>query len=296
MPPTTAIVWGVVFPLVISAVAWLMWYACQRRAPESRWGGILAASGVGGAFLFAFFAVDPFVKFPPLLAPDWLFYSAIVIILVASAEGLAGPVRWYWKLAFWVVAAGVAVVPVSGAWRGGLDGEGNARPFVLAWAAVGGWMVLAVGLRVALGRLGCASPNAGVWVLGLTSAVSAVVLGLSGSQFTMPFRTASLGLSLLPLVPLMWFSRKSESPLPLPSPALTVWGMLTAGVLLTGYLWYELTAVNALLLALGAVVAAVIPTGPAWPRVVGGLVPALVALALAAVAFARAQSGDGSGY
>lgn len=308
MPPTSALILGVVLPIFAASIFWLGWFVQARRhqssslnpIPESptepRWASDLAAVAVGSAFLTAFYTVDPFSPFPPILAPNWLFYSAIALTLLAAAEGLLRPSKWYFKLPLWLLAAALIVIPLSNAWRTGFDSTGNPRHWLPTSAAVGGWIALSVLFRSALGRLGCASPIAGVWTLGLTSALTAVLLGLSGSQFAMPFRAASLGLALLPLLPLYFLTRKSPTPLPLPAPALTAWSFLTFGVLLTGYLWYELTPYNALLILAGPTLAALIPTRSAWPRIAGGLLPVLIALTLALIAFARAESADPYGY
>lgn len=306
MPPTSALIWGVLLPILIASALWPLWYWTTRRhtpsldsPSEPLYARPLPALAVCLAFLLAFFTVDPFSPFspfPPILAPNWLFYSAIALTLLAAAEGLLRPTKWYLKLPLWLLAAALTVIPLSNAWRSGFDATGNPRHWLPTSAAVGGWIALAVLFRTALGRLGCSSPVGCVWTLGLTSALTAVILGLSGSQFAMPFRAASLGLALLPLLPLYFLTRKSPTPLPLPAPALTAWSFLTFGVLLTGYLWYELTPTSALLILAGPTLAALIPTRSAWPRIAGGLLPVLIALTLALIAFSRAESADPYGY
>ena len=296
MPAPAMLVWGVAFPVAFALLAWGGWWTMVRHSSETRVAGAIAALPVVCGFLLAFFAADPFAKFPPLLAVDWLFYSALGLGGVAVAEALFRPARHWQRLLLWVVAAGLIVIPVTTAWRNGLDADFNPRSPGMAWMAVAGWCAGVVIVRVAVGRLGCAAPMWGVWLLGLTSAVAAVVLGLSGSQFAMPFRSASLGLALLPLLVVMLAERWRGNTLPLPAPALTGWAMIFGGVILAGYLWYTLTAVNALLLAAGPLVAAALPGKWGWPRLAAGLLPVLAALTLALIAFAKAQSADPYGY
>lgn len=296
MPSAVMLLWGVALPVAFAMMAWAAWWVLERRAPDGRLARAVTALPLVCVFLLAFFAADPFAKFPPLMAVDWVFYSALGVGVVAVAEGLLRPTRYLQRLLFWIVAAGLVVIPVTTAWRNGLDADFNPRSPFWAWLAVSAWVAGVLVLRAAVGRLGCATPLWGVWLLGLTAAVAAVVLGLSGSQFAMPFRSASLGLSLLPLLGLMLMDRWRGTALPLPAPALTGWAMLFGGVVLAGYLWYTLTPVNALLLVAGPVLAAVLPGKWGWPRLVVGLIPVLVALTLAVIAFAQAQSVDPYGY
>lgn len=296
MPTPVMLVWGVALPVAFALMAWAGWWVLERRATDGRPARAVTALPLVCGFLLAFFAADPFATFPPLMAVDWLFYSALGVGVVAVAEGLLRPTRHWQRLLVWIVAAGLVVIPLTTAWRNGLDADFNPRSPLWAWVAVSGWVVVIVILRAAVGRLGCAAPLWGVWLLGLTAAVAAVVLGLSGSQFAMPFRSASLGLSLLPLLGLMLLGRWRGTTLPLPAPALTGWAMLFGGVVLAGYLWYTLTAVNALLLVAGPLFAAVLPGKWGWQRLVVGLIPVLVALTFAVTAFVQAQSVDPYGY
>lgn len=307
MPPIETLVWGAVLPLVWATLAWVVWAWLTRpregglpAVVEGRGFNVLAAVAVTGAYALAFFASGPVAKFPPVSAVDWLFFSALAVGVIGALEAVARPTRIALKLAFWLPAAAVVVVPLSWAWRGATDFDADTGTLIPrhepaeAWAAVGGWALAVVLVRAGAGKLGCASPRAAVWTLGLTSAVSAVVLGLSGSQFAMPFRVTAVGLALLPLLAIVLAWRRDAE---LPAAATTPWATLHAGTVLGSYLWYALTPYNAVLLASGPLLAAVVPTKRPWVRVVVGVLPVVVALALAAVAFVRRESlSEDAGY
>lgn len=302
MPPIVAILWGVVLPFVTAAIGWGVWALLRTKSslPLQRSSGGLAALVVGGAFAWAFYAVDPMGNFPPAQAVEWPFYSGMGVLLVALLEGLLRPQKNWQRLLFWVPTALMAVIPVSWAWRTSVDvfnpDAGPRFSPLQAWSAVAGWAAAILILRAAAGHFGCRSPKGAIWTLGLLSVITSVILGFSGSQFPQPFRTGSLGLSLLPLLGLLyWQSRKGVAD-ELPAPAITLWVTLTAAVILASYLWYALTGLNASLLLAGLVLQVVVPGKRPVIRTGVALIPALVALTLAAITYAKAESADSYGY
>ncbi|MFN4243983.1 MAG: hypothetical protein ACK4PI_12205 [Tepidisphaerales bacterium] len=301
MPTPAMLIWGVALPLAASAVLWAVWAAVSGGGSASAGrrgllGRLTAALPVPAAFALAFYAADPVAAFPPLMAVDWLFYAAVALTVVVLLEATLPAGRLAWRVPMWLAGAAVMVVPLTGPWRTGLDADFNPRSPVYAWMMVSAWTVACVVVRGLVGRLAGATPVSALWVLGLSSAVGAVVMGLSGSQFAMPFRTAALGLALLPLLPLVWWWGRKGATVPLPAATVSAWALLYTAVVLAGHLWYALTALNAVLLVAGPGLAGLVPARWPWLRLVVGVLPPLAALGLAGYAFAAAQSVDPYGY
>lgn len=296
MPTPMMGLWGIVFPLLAAGTLWTLWWVFSRRHTDGRAALVTAALPVPTAFLLAFYAADPLAPFPPRLAVDWLFYSCVGLLAVVLAEAALRPWSGLASRLTWPVAVAVMVIPVTAAWRGGLDADFNPRSPVWAWTAVLLWMLAFVALRGLAGRLAASTPMTAVWLLGLTSAVGAVVLGLSGSQFAMPFRSASLGLALLPLLGVLLLQSRSGFRPGLPAPTVSGWTFLASAVVLAGHLWYALTAINGVLLLGGVAVAGLLPGRWPWLRLAVGLLPPLAALAWAGLTFARAQQVDPYAY
>jgi hypothetical protein len=125
-------------------------------------------------------------------------------------------------------------------------------------------------------------------------------MGMSGSQFTMPFRLASVGLALLPLLAVMVWTKGRDAELP--PGANTAWTLLWAPTLLAGWMYYDkLGLTTVVLLASAPVVAALLPAPARWGvkatvlRVGSAVLPLVAAAGLKAAAFAREMS-DSGGY
>lgn len=294
-----AVVFGIVLPAVWSVLCWAGWAVLIRSTPRPA--NVLAAAAVGGAYAWAFWWNEHPGAFPPIDAVHWLFYGTIAVLLIASAEAVLRPARWWGKLPFWSLTFAVVFLLCTPLLRH-LRGESpDSIPLTLreslevfAAATAGGLVV-----RAGLGKQGCAAPVSAVWIMGLLSAISAATVGLSGSSIA-PLRAASVGLALLPLLALLLTLRKPSAGGELPAPAISVFVALWGGTLLCCYLYDALTLTSLLLLAgspLGALVVPGRKRGFSWGlvRVSAGLAAALVALTLAAIRFAEASRGSG-GY
>jgi hypothetical protein len=303
LPAPEAVMWGAGAPLAVAVLAWGVWRGWRGwRAVGGdgvgKWYSDLPLAALPGGFAAGYFAFATRGKFPPLDATEWVFYGALAMVVLLAVEGVARPGRWGWKGLLWAVGVGVLVVPVSTAWRDLPDLEGGLRLAPgLAWAAVAGWMLAGVAHRASAGWLGCRFPLATVLVLGLTSALGAVLMGFSGSQFSMPFRMAAVGLGLLPALPLMLLRRD----LPMPAVALTMWSVLHGALLLVGYLYFQLTAVSCGLLLIGPALACLVPVGGrGWKRlvlvVVAGVLPSAVGIGIELPAMIRSFSQPSDGY
>lgn len=299
------IIFGVVLPVVWAAIVWGGWFffTRDRNGHEHfpKLAGICAALAPVGAYGFAFWSTEPRGPFPPIDSVQWLFYAAFGVGAIAILEAVFRSGRWYFKPLFWLPAMFLVLFLVSRGWRN-LEGDlPDTFKFtkLQAAGAMTAWVLAAMAIRAAAGWQGSVAPTATVWTLGLTSAFSAVVIGMSGSTIA-PFRMASIGLCLLPLLALLFTFRRPAKHGHLPAPTLTVYVAMFAGTLLAAYLFYTLTAVNGILLAAALVAPVLLPPKfkglwPALVRVALALIPLGIAFGLALHAFMESQK-ESAGY
>jgi hypothetical protein len=296
--PST-VIWGLVLPVVIAALLWPVWAVLRSRSLV-RLSGVLAAIAPCAAFGLAFWSVEPFpspLHLPPSDVMHYLFWAPGAVLIVAVIEALLRPTRNWLKALLWLPAILAMVIPLTTSWRNypGDEPDTLLRSPMLAWSAVAGWSAGAFLIRVAAGRLGCAAPVTGVWILGLCSAFAGMVIEMSGTHLVGTFRMTSLGLSLLPLLALMFFFRTHRE---LPAPTLTVFCTLYASLILAACLYYALTPLNASLLAVAPILPALLPSrlrsGLGWAaRIALTLAPLLLAFILAFDPFYRSLKEQG---
>lgn len=293
------IIWGVVLPLVIPAGLWTLWAVAKAKGliGVTR---VLSAIAPAVAFGLAFWAVEPIpepLRFPPGDAVHYLFWAGAAVLVAALIEAVLRPERNVVKAALWLPAIALLIAPLTTSWRNypGNEPDTLLRSPSFAWSCVAGWTMAVFLMRVASGRLGCAAPVTGAFILGVSAALSAAVIEMSGSHLVGTFRMASLGLSLLPLFVLLLVWRMGRE---LPAPTLTVFTVLYAGLILASALFYSLTPLNASLLALGPVLPALVPgsrrkTGATLGRLALALAPLVLAFVLALIPFVKSLREQG---
>lgn len=201
-----------------------------------------AVFAIGIAFLLGCSALNRTPSLPPKDATDWLYLAAMAMLPLAAIHQFVWRSRWFWHVACLLILAGaiggiISLLPVE-TWT-------VAQKII--WA--GGCWLAAAAVTLGLSFLpsGSNDPSngvvTGITAMALVSALGAVALAMSGSQVYGQV-AAILPATLIPVV-LLAFALRTTFQLPDVAPLFV---LLFGGMLLSGYLFAELTAVNALLL------------------------------------------------
>ncbi len=123
---------SVVLQAVIAAgvpalLAGVLWWLSGRIAPLSRYRGLLSPLAVGGGYLLTHILISGLPPFPPSDATHWLFYFAIMGIVLGWLAEVPADYRWLWGAIVLLMLGGLMVLclkplmqsgywtPVSGA-------------------------------------------------------------------------------------------------------------------------------------------------------------------------------------
>jgi hypothetical protein len=279
------ILWGILAPIVISAIAVLL-AAIPFRRRDGRsgrdaqpWGAALA---IAASFAIAFAAIQGVPKLPPLIVQGWLPYAGAAAVLVAVVATLArGRRAIAWTLSIALLALTVAAVVA----RKGAAVEGPeiwlyalaaAGPVLLWWLATEPAARRTPGVTVPL----LLSANAGVAALVLADAGTQTMGQILGALAIALFVVAAMGLWLRNLT-------------------LADGGVLASGILLLGVIFCgethffgDVRTIDALLLTLATPAALwIAQLLPARRPLIRFLVAAAVLLAILACPLITAARG-----
>jgi hypothetical protein len=275
---------------VVILIAWRPW---RPNSPTT--GGFWAAPvGLAGSLILSFVgASGGRLPVPPIQVTDWLPYiaaAAAAIGVVDATVQIPRGVRWAIGCACIAAATWLLIRP--------LPAETHSLSTKLGWLAMrvviwGGWWILIDGL---------AGENPGISVprdLLIVTAASALVLMMSGSKL-LGLLGGSVAASLAVFVGVALFARLSIA-----RGGALVLATLISGLLICGLFYASLKSSNAVLLLLATVLTVATRFPPlknlaSWKRHSAQIalvaIPAGLAVALAAVEFAKSFSGSGSGY
>lgn len=293
MIPPTWFIGGFLLPALIVAAVVAVTALVGGRTLAVGW-----ALGVAAGFVVGFHATTGWPAVPPRESHQWLLVVLLPVAVVVTALAVGpGVPRWLpWGLRVAVAFGGPAVLLQSY-----LRYTWSMRDAAVWLVGLGmAWLVLwALLMRLSPRRsVGAALP----WALVLVAGATGLTIALSGSQTLGQYGLALAGaLAGGAAVATLW-----RRALPAVG-AIDVATVLLAGLWLNGVFYAELTWLNAALLAVSPAMLWLGEVGPfrggrPWrqvtARLVGVAVPAGLAVALAALAFARemAQAGGGYGY
>ena len=286
------VLFGLVMPGLVAVV--LFFLAKRSTAPLAlrKWlGDAAGASGaaLGIGFILAAFGIQGAPQLPPAEAAQWLPLAAAAMLVVAALE-LASVCSeaGFWSGAIrFVLIGGLFALTIAAVCRPLAQNTWTAFEATL-WIA-GLWIgevVLWAGLtRHANRSAGLCS----IWALGAILAMGSVVLVMSGSQIYGQL-AAALPVVWGPLVLLATITRTRI----FSAQTVPMLVLLYGGLIICGQLYAEVTAVNAVLLAIAPLGLYVGDIGPIqrwkpWQRgglqLVASLTPAGIATALAMVKF-----------
>ena len=225
----------ILVPALLAGIIWgLAWRMWKRRAEAADGAGYWGALAVAAAFAGCYGLLDGWPGMPPLLAEGWLPFAAGAAVLVALLAHLIKRGRALLWLALFVAAEFVLTARPRGSWP----------MWVTAMWLVGGGLGSVVVLlsinRFAEKQRGTALALA-LWIW---TAGTGVALALTGSLKYAQF-AASVSAAMGAGVVAAWINPKIS----FARGAVETLALLTLGLLLCGYLYSDLPASPALLLA-----------------------------------------------
>ena len=274
---------------VVVLIAWRPW---RERAPNDAgyWAGPVA---LAGSFVLSFVGASGRLAIPPIQVTDWLPYIAVaaaVIGVIDATLQFPRAARWAVGCACIAAATWLLIRP--------LPAETHSLATKLGWLVMRA--VIWGGCWIALDGLAQESPGISVpRDLLIVTAASAMVLMMSGSKL-LGLLAGSLAASLAVFVVVGAFASLSIA-----RGGALVSATLLSGLLICGLFYASLTRPNAVLLMLATVLTSAARFPPVkklagWKRHVVQIalaaLPAGLAVALAAVEFAKSFTASGSGY
>jgi hypothetical protein len=288
------IVWGIVVPALIAALAMaLAWRPWRRQASRTNgfWGASVALTA---GFATAFLGIRPGSPLPPREAVDWLFLMAAAGLVLGLIDGLCVIEKWIRP-----IVACACLAPFVWLLLPPLHPESMSTVTKTAWAigllipAVAWWMWLDA---FAVSHTGPLVP----FLLGIVSSAVALVLMMSGSKLL-----GQLGGVVAATMGSCFAVAILANSVSLARGGVFIAVSMIAGLLICAHFYAYLTRLNGSLLLIAGVATAAGSFLPAdvlqgWKRpallLLLVLIPAGAAVALAALEFAASATDPGYSY